>query len=231
LLHKYDDALLTFREALNIRRHALGHLHPSTASIYNNIGCVHLEFNEEREARRAFEAALDVQRNALCYEPDSRPLLFGTSTTLCNLAYLYTFREMHEKAALLLKEALELQERVLGKTHTTVLSTLDSLADAYGKGGDNNSAMKHFNDIIDRLLDSEKGSIILNPNRSRALAIVYYKISRFHHKQNDLDAALCALKKSWSFVDRVSSTELQNKIKNEINKMDGKLKNVDMDWI
>lgn len=105
LLHRFEEALWSFREALSVRKHALGTLHPSTARIYNNIGCVHVEFNELREARRAFEAALDIQRNALCTDPASGPVRFGASTTLCNLGYLYRYRGMHEKAALVLKEA------------------------------------------------------------------------------------------------------------------------------
>jgi tetratricopeptide (TPR) repeat protein len=106
LLHDFESALLSFRDALAVRRHSLGALHPSTARVYNNIGCVHMEFNELPDARRAFEAALDIQRNALYNEPTNGPLVFGTATTLCNLGYLYRYRERPERAALVLKEAL-----------------------------------------------------------------------------------------------------------------------------
>jgi tetratricopeptide (TPR) repeat protein len=106
LMHSFDSALQAFVEALSIRKRALGDLHASNAAIYCNIGCVHVEFNELRDARRAFEAALDIQRNALYHEPDSGPLMFGTATTLCNLGYLYRYREMHQKVAMVLKEAL-----------------------------------------------------------------------------------------------------------------------------
>ena len=54
---------------LSVRKHALGALHPSTARIYTNIGCIYVEFNEFREAHQAFEAALDSQRRTLCYGP------------------------------------------------------------------------------------------------------------------------------------------------------------------
>ena len=97
----------SFREALSIRKHSLGTLHPSTARIYNNIGCVLVEFNELREARRAFEGALDIQRNALCHDPESGPIRFGAAATLCNLGYLYRYRGMHEKAAQVLTEAVD----------------------------------------------------------------------------------------------------------------------------
>jgi serine/threonine-protein kinase len=111
LLHNFEMALVSFREALSVRKRALGALHPSTARIYNNIGCVHVEFNELREARRAFEAALDIQRNALCHEPSNGPFMFGAATTLCNLGYLYRYRGEPGKAALVLKEAVDVSER------------------------------------------------------------------------------------------------------------------------
>ena len=106
LLKRLEDSLWIFREALTVRKHALGPLHPSTARIYNNIGCVHVEFGEPNEAKRAFEAALDIQRNALANDPESGPILFGAATTLQNLAYLYRKNQMHEKEALVLRESL-----------------------------------------------------------------------------------------------------------------------------
>jgi tetratricopeptide (TPR) repeat protein len=113
LLHEFDQALVAFRDALATRKRALGALHPSLARVYNNIGCVHVEFNELRDARRAFEAALDIQRNALCHEPSSGPLMFGAATTLCNLGYLYRHRDMPEKAALVLEEALGVSQIIV----------------------------------------------------------------------------------------------------------------------
>ena len=107
LLQQFKASVSVFQEALSVRKNALGALHPSTARIYNNLGCVHVEFNELREARRAFEAALDIQRNALSDDPQSGPIQFAAATTLCNLGYLYRNQEMHEKAALVLREALE----------------------------------------------------------------------------------------------------------------------------
>ena len=106
LLRRLEDSLWIFREALSVRKLALGSLHPSNARIYNNIGCVHVEFNELNEARRAFEAALDIQRNTLVNEPNNGQVIFGASTTLQNLGYLYAKRDMHEKSAMVLRESL-----------------------------------------------------------------------------------------------------------------------------
>lgn len=194
LLHRFDDALWSFREALSVRKNALGPLHPSTARIYNNIGCVHVEFNEFKEARRAFEGALDVQRNALCHDPQSGPLMFGTATTLCNLGYLYRYRDMHEKASLVLREAVELQETVLGPSHATVLSTLDNLADSYANSDHTADALRTYLLILERFHEDPKRSH--NPNSARAEAVLLYKLSRVHRQRQDRTAQLEALKRA-----------------------------------
>jgi tetratricopeptide (TPR) repeat protein len=103
LLKQFDEALWSFREALQVRKHALGALHPSTARIYNNVGCVYVEFNEFKQARRSFEAALDIQRSALAHpdehHPDTNKNMgadkYAMATTLCNLGYLYRYRDMY----------------------------------------------------------------------------------------------------------------------------------------
>lgn len=83
LQHEFDQMLHAFRDALSTPKRALGALHPLLARVYNNIGCVHVEFNElcdarnARRARRAFQAALDIQRNSIYHAPSS-----GTSHVL-----------------------------------------------------------------------------------------------------------------------------------------------------
>jgi tetratricopeptide (TPR) repeat protein len=172
-------------------------LHPSTARIYNNIGCVYVEFNEFRQARRAFEAALDTQRSALIHEPNSGPLMFGTATTLCNLGYLYRFRGMHDKAAAVLKEAVELQEAVLGKYHSTVLSTLDNLADSCCNSGNGNEALRCYNSVLERFQNSgnpsDSNSNSNNLKVLRAESVLHYKMSRVHRIRNDRENQLKSL--------------------------------------
>lgn len=167
-----------------------------------------MEFNEHREARRAFEAALDVQRSALSHNPQSGPLLFATATTLCNLGYLYRFRDMHSKAAAVLREAVELQERVLGRTHSTVLSTLDNLADSCANSGQTADALKYYSMVLERFKavtrsggggggggnNSNNHSGGGSENVPRAEAVLLYKMSRVHRQRNDREAQLSALK-------------------------------------
>ena len=212
LLHRFEEALWSFREALSVRKKALGPLHPSTARIYNNIGCVHVEFNEFREARRAFEAALDTQRSALVSEPDSGPLMFATATTLCNLGYLYRYRDMHAKAAALLREAVELQENVLGRSHATVLSTLDNLADSCANSGQTVDALKHYQTVLVRYraFQQQQQNGSGKHKFYRAEAVLLYKISRVHRQTKNRTAQLqnlqLSLKAMRESANNISST-------------------------
>jgi tetratricopeptide (TPR) repeat protein len=195
MLQRFEEALWSFREALSVRKNSLGPLHPSTARIYNNIGCVYVEFDEHRQARRSFEAALDTQRNALVHEPDSGPLKFGTATTLCNLGYLYRLRGMHEKATTVLKEAAELQEIVLGEYHSTVLTTLDNLADSCCNSGNGNEALRYYSTVLDRFQyrGTEGDRDSSSKRNHKAASMLHYKMSRVHRLRNDRENQLVSL--------------------------------------
>ena len=236
LLHRFEEALWSFREGLSVRRHALGPLHPSTARIYNNIGCVHVEFNEFKEARRAFESALEIQRTALCNEPESGPLMFGAATTLCNLGYLHRYRGMHAKAAVVLKEAVDLQETVLGRSHATVLSTLDNLADSCASSGQAADSLRHYNTILTRFrVEGRSGSQKL----LRAEAVLLYKMSRVHRQRNDLESQLDSLKLALRAVRALSDPSvggvntdgLERRIQYDIRSCRERIEKSDLKWV
>ena len=230
LLKRFDDALIAFKDALSVRRHALGHLHPTTARIYNNIGCVHVEFKELRHARKAFESALDVQRNALCFEPDNAQLMLSTATTLCNLAYLYRHRGAYGKTCLVLQEAIGLQQGVMGPTHSSVLSILDSLADAQGNSGEIITALETYKSILARL-DQIDDRSDCSKRKCRAIAIVYYKMSALYKEQKDYETCLDFLKKSYFYIRKLNAPKLLQKIEGEIVSLEKVNTKTKFDWV
>mmetsp|Transcript_2525 Transcript_2525/g.3722 ORF Transcript_2525/g.3722 Transcript_2525/m.3722 type:complete len:1222 (+) Transcript_2525:77-3742(+) len=185
LMRNFDLALQSFLDALNLRKQSLSVLHPSNACIYNNIGCIHIEFKELRNAKIAFEAALNIQRNALSLNPASGHLLLGAATTLCNLGYLYQCRKKHQKVAVFFKEALDLQMCVLGETHPTVLTTMESLADALSFSEVFSQGLWNYSYIISKL---NEGQAI--ENKFETEAIVFYKMAKVHRKEHDFEAEL-----------------------------------------
>lgn len=64
-MQEYATALASFREALRIRRKALGSKHPLVIRLLNNIGCALFELNDLVESKIAFEEALALQRDLM----------------------------------------------------------------------------------------------------------------------------------------------------------------------
>ena len=64
-IQQYHLALASFREALRIRRKALGFKHPLAIRLLNNIGCALFELNSLSQAEEVFGEALAVQRELM----------------------------------------------------------------------------------------------------------------------------------------------------------------------
>lgn len=220
LLKRFEPALGSFTEALTIRRRALGELHPSVGRVYNNIGCVNCELNQLNEACGAFEASLEVQRHALStsVDVDNGPLQLGMSTTLSNLGYLYQSQGRHMKSVAALKEALVLQESILGKYHPTVIGTLDSLAEATTRVNKYDDAIRLYNSCLIRHNASAKSGQMSSEQRC-ASVIVLFKISRVHMKQRDFDSAHRKLNEAMFYAKGLDD-DLEEKIEAEIQKLE-----------
>lgn len=189
-----------------------------------------------REARRAFEAALDIQRNAICQEPEGGSLIFGAATTLCNLGHLYSYRGLDKRASIVLSEAASLQAQVIGDCHPTVLSTLDSLADSYAKSKQHIAALTCYKNVLSRIEGSEGGSNSYNRSgltmrKKRCLAILHYKMSRMYRKQNDYDAAYKKLKESHTYVCELKDPDLLTRVQSEIDDVEHVMKSTKMNWV
>jgi hypothetical protein len=165
--------------------------------------------------------------------------MFGAATTLCNLGFLYRSREMHGKAALVLREAFELQRIVLGFQHPSVLSTLDCLADACANSSQSVAALRNYNEIMARMRESRNSG---GKRRRRAEALLLYKISQVHRVQNDREAQIDKLTQALKTVRSISDlqeptnddellTRLQDRIQVELKQAKEELKMTPLDWI
>ncbi|KAL3906456.1 MAG: hypothetical protein SGILL_009264 [Bacillariaceae sp.] len=261
LLRRLQDSLWIFREALSVRKLALGSLHPSNARIYNNIGCVHVEFNELNEARRSFEAALDIQRNTLVNDPDNGQVIFGASTTLQNLGYLYAKRDMHEKAAMVLRESLSVSRTMLFQrslcvwmlafTHISAAPLLDifQLQERI-MAKDHPAVLNTMESLGEACLDARRFSHALRyynelfersqsaTNASRLKqAKILHKIAIIHEHQDDPKAQLEKLETALRFLHSASEgTEeeveaLDNQLRSELHLLQEELERQNDDWV
>jgi len=123
----FDGSLVILCQVLRARRKTLGYDHPQVASILNNIGCVHYECGGLLASLKAFEEALEIQRNALMKSPKDC-IEVGISSTLCNIGFVYFKRKEYAEAIVALEEGLQIQRKVLGHLHSTVHTTVENLA-------------------------------------------------------------------------------------------------------
>lgn len=68
---------------------------------------------------------------------------------------------------------------------------MDSLADALSSSGGCSQGLQYYEEILSRLESIEDAS-----NRRQAEAVILYKMSRAHRKQNDVEAEVDKLEKA-----------------------------------
>lgn len=190
LLKRLELSFQNLDEALRISLNSLGHLHPSISFVYNNIGCIHVECQQMKDACSAFEKALEVQRAASVNEPENRVLTMGLATTLSNLGYLYASMGRLNSCGIVLREAILLQESILGGHQSTVLSTVDILASICIRNENYGGALRWYNSLLSRLREFRSFDDCKTERNILRQAKVFYKISRVHLTQNDQETCL-----------------------------------------
>lgn len=130
-----------------------------------------------------------------------------------------------------------MQEIVLGRSHSTVLSTLDSLADCNTKCNNCATALKCYYDILERFPAGGNDF-----RRKRAEAVILFKMSRAHRKQNDRESEMEKLKAALAIVREIASADtdknntelterLERGIKKDIKRVHDEIAKNDLDWV
>jgi tetratricopeptide (TPR) repeat protein len=84
---QYQNALLTFKEALRLRMCAFGPQHRLVANVYNNMGLCCAQIGSYKEAKEYLDAAISIQRN-LAQDVGTDQELLELADTLFNLGGL-----------------------------------------------------------------------------------------------------------------------------------------------
>ena len=122
---QYQNAVITFQEALRIRLEHYGATHALVANLYNNLGVCHMHLQEFVVGRRYLQQALDIQKDLLSQDEYSNAALLELADTLCNIGGLCLewIRQQGPDARHALDaesaflEALEVRSKVLGEHH------------------------------------------------------------------------------------------------------------------
>ena len=112
---------------------------------------------------------------------------------------------------------------------------MDSLADALSLSGGCSHALQYYSEILSRL-----EYIVDMSNRRQAEAVILYKMSRAHRKQNDIEAELDKLQMALRAIRATSvktasekrrKEELERHIMTDIRGSQEELKKMQLDWI
>ncbi len=118
----YDLAEPLLREALSVRRQALGDDHPAVAQSLNNLGVVLRQRGDYDGAEPLFNEALEMRRQL--HQGTDHPDL---AESLNNLALLHQERGRYPEAEKLLREAIDIQRAAGGGSGAELASLLANL--------------------------------------------------------------------------------------------------------
>ena len=110
---QYAEAEPLYKQAMEIRRTALGERHPDYATSLNNLAVLYHAMGRHAEAEPLYKQAMEICRTALGERhPDY-------AASLNNLALLYDAMGRHAEAEPLYKQAMEIRRTALGERHPT----------------------------------------------------------------------------------------------------------------
>jgi eukaryotic-like serine/threonine-protein kinase len=119
---KFADAETIAREALKLRREALGPTHADVASSLDDLGAVLMARGDADRAEQLMREALAINRTVL--PPDDPKMTVG----LNNLAYVIWRKGNPQEAEAMFREALSLDRRRLGNEHPEIATKLINIA-------------------------------------------------------------------------------------------------------
>ena len=127
---KYDEALLYFEGALEIRESRLGPDHSDVSQAINGLATIHYYRGDYSKAAPLYQRALAIKEKSLGPEHPS------VAASLNNLAIIYSDLDDYAKAEPLYQRALAIREKSLGPEHLDVAQSLNNLANLYRNLGD-----------------------------------------------------------------------------------------------
>jgi CHAT domain-containing protein/Tfp pilus assembly protein PilF len=127
---KYEEALPSFEQALEIRETRLGPDHQDVAASLHNLGIIYRNLGDYAKAGPLLQRALAIRVKSLGTEhPD-------VAISLQNLANLYMNQGDYTQAERLYQRSLAILEKSLGPEHPDVARSLNNLANLYRDMGD-----------------------------------------------------------------------------------------------
>ena len=126
---RHADAEPLYKQAMEIRRTALGEGHPDYATSLNNLAELYRAMGRHAEAEPLYKQAMEIRRTAL---GEGHP---AYATSLNNLAELYRAMGRHAEAEPLYRQAVCILRPALGASHPTYRTVLTNYLINQQEGG------------------------------------------------------------------------------------------------
>ena len=179
---EYEESLIFYEKALQIRQQLLPSNHPDLAKSFNHIGIVSDNMGQYAKALSSYKKALQIQQQSL---PSNHP---AVAASYNNIGILYKNMSAYSKALLSYEKTLEILQQSLPSNHPNVAACYNNIGVVYDNIGQYSKALLYYNK------DLEITQQLLPPNHPD-LASSYNNIGHVYEDMGDYE-------KSWSFYDR-----------------------------
>ena len=163
LANDYSGAIASFQQAIRVRNEHTGNPVDIAESL-TKIGCAYFKMNNDIEAEKAFQTALELRKQSGVYDHLDTVVIYNT------LALCYFSRGNFTKALVALQEALAVREKHLGE-HPDTAENLNNIGRAHFMKGDFESGRDEFLKAVHmytKLDDKEIGSATCCNNLAKA---------------------------------------------------------------
>ncbi len=192
--NEYGKALESYNEALEIYQNAAKHnstVYPYVAITLNNLANLHIDRNEYNIALQELEEALKIYRSLVKCNPNNYEYLGFLANTLNNLSVCYRKQNDYKKALVLIKESLEISQKLAKENPLIYLSELamrlSNLANIYKDQNDFQMSFEKDEEALKILRNLAKD----NPKIYEAdIAHLLQNLAILHHDRNEFDKAV-----------------------------------------
>lgn len=174
-LQRIAEAVAPTREALEIQRRELGPRHPDVLTSLGNLATLTGRSGDPDSALALHKEVLALRR---ARGPDEQ----SVAVTLNNMGSLLLGADRYAEAEPYLREALDIQLRLLPREHPDVALSMSNLASLYREQGRYDDAEPLYREAL-ALRRS-----VLGPWHPR-VGISHYQIARLHYLRGQLDSA------------------------------------------
>jgi serine/threonine-protein kinase len=174
-MRRFEDARLPTRRALEIQRRELSPGHPDVLTSLGNLATLTARAGEVDSALALHAEVLAIRRAADPPDP-------AAAVTLNNMGTILVGAERYAEAEPYLREALDIQRRLLPREHPDVALAMSNLGTLYREQGRYDQAEPLYREAL------ALRRAVLGPWHPR-VGISHYQIARLHHLRGELDSA------------------------------------------